>query len=135
MAQEPSETRAELPWLRRVLGQGTGGVQPAFAQMRMRQERSSSDDPIEKSRCACVPAWCQPAIPTPQPVSALSSSSQRHPGLYPKARVSICISLSQHTALFCRGNKLSVGKMRLRQSALTQGICFVPLKRICLFTS
>lgn len=79
------------------------------------QERCTS---ASCARCfgRCIPAWCQRAMSHYLPNLCLHCILQVSvtPGLYPAARVSICINLSPQTSLFCRGNKLSVEKMQLR---------------------
>lgn len=86
---------------------------PAFAQM----EDVPRNAPVAiVPPGGCIPAWCQRDMSHYLPNLCLHCILQVSvtPGLYPAARVSICINLSQQTSLFCRGNKLSVQKMQLR---------------------
>lgn len=96
--------------------QGTHSAEPllaAFAQM----EDVHRNTPLANIQISgfgrYIPAWCQ------RDMSHYLANLCLHcilqvgitTGLYPEARVSICMNLSQQTLLFCRGNKLSTEKI------------------------
>jgi len=83
-------------------------------------EKAHRNTPPEKIELCglgrCIPAWCQrdmshyPANLCLRCILQVGVTTSLHPD----ARVSVCMDLSEQTLLFCRGNKLSIGKMCLR---------------------
>lgn len=96
--------------------QGTCIAQPrlaAFAQMEDAHRNTPLAETEISSFVRYIPAWCRRDMSHYLTNLCLHCISQVSvtTDLYPEARVSICMNLSQQMLLFCRGNKLSIEKM------------------------